>query len=76
MNTTEKIKFMRDFLSVYEQDRGNFLPDESLSPFTDEQLKDLRAGFEECTDLFCSNKINWSGTRSQRRFANGYPIVP
>jgi hypothetical protein len=51
MDTTEKIKFMRDFLSAYEQDRGNFLPDESLSPFTDEQLKDLRAGFEECTDL-------------------------
>ena len=51
MDMTEKIKFMRDFLSAYEQDRGNFLPDESLSPFTDEQLENLRMGFEECTDF-------------------------
>ena len=38
---------------------GNFLPDESLKPFTDEQLKDLRAGFEECTDfvLFYQDKL-------------------
>ncbi len=59
MDTTEKIKFMRDFLSAYEQDRGNFLPDESLSPFTDEQLENLRMGFEECTDfvLFYQDKL-------------------
>jgi hypothetical protein len=51
MDMTERIKFMRDFLSTYEQEKGKFLPDESLSPFTDEQLRKLRMGFEECTDL-------------------------
>jgi hypothetical protein len=59
MDTTEKIKFMRDFLSAYEQDRGNFLPDESLSPFTEKQLENLRMGFEECTDfvLYYQDKL-------------------
>ena len=59
MDTTERIKFMRDFLTTYEQARGDFLPDESLKPFTDEQLATLRLGFEECADsvLFYQNKL-------------------
>jgi hypothetical protein len=48
-----------DFLSVYEQARGDFLPDESLKSFTDEQLALLRLGFEECADsvLFYQRKL-------------------
>jgi hypothetical protein len=50
---------MQDFLSVYEQARGDFLPDESLKSFTDEQLALLRLGFEECADsvLFYQRKL-------------------
>jgi hypothetical protein len=83
MDTTEKIKFMRDFLSAYEQDRGNFLPDESLSPFTDEQLENLRMGFEECTDfvLFYQDKLERDKTTKEicqwlfnRAIEDGAPI--
>jgi hypothetical protein len=59
MDTTARIRFMQDFLSVYEQARGDFLPDESLKSFTDEQLALLRLGFEECADsvVFYQRKL-------------------
>src|SRR5688572_14743311 len=59
MDTTARIRFMQDFLSVYEQARDDFLPDESLKTFTDEQLALLRLGFEECADsiLFYQRKV-------------------
>jgi hypothetical protein len=74
---------MRDFLSAYEQDRGNFLPDESLKPFTDEQLENLRMGFEECTDLvlFYQDKLERDKATKEicqwlfnRAIENGAPI--
>jgi hypothetical protein len=59
MNTTERIRFVQDFLTIYEQARGDFLSDESLKPFTDEQLALLGRGFEECADsiLFYQRKV-------------------